>query len=134
MSIAEPHTYVDVEGAVREWARDLVSLVDRRVFFEPKNSVAYPQIVVFRIFGPDDAALIQFDCWGGTKEQALAVATQLMTEIDKLSRYIKLNVDKPSVLIHGATFTEIRWLPDEESNRARYTVEGVFTITEWPTP
>lgn len=122
--VAEARTWVDVEAAVREWARDVVSSVDRRVFFGFNNKVEMPQVVLFRIAGPDDRCLIQFDAWAQGKAQAATVAAELATAADELSRYVH-----DGVLLHGARVEGVRWQPDEESDTPRYIVEVTFTAT-----
>lgn len=122
--VAEARTYVDIESALREWARDAVTSVNRRVFFGPNNSAPFPQIVVFRIAGTDDRCLIQFDAWGESKAQAAAVAAELQTAADQLSRYAH-----NGVLLHGALVEGARWQPDEESDQPRYIVDMTVMAT-----
>lgn len=122
MTVAEAREYVDVEGAIREWARDAVVSVAGRVFFGAAKA-ALPQIVVQRIGGPDGDALVQFDVWGTDKEEIDLTAAELATAIDDLRRYIS---DDGTVLLHGAAVTGIRWLPDPESDRPRAIVDAVF--------
>lgn len=121
---AEAVTWVDVEGAVRAWARDVVASAERRVFFGANDKAGYPQIVLSRIGGPDDNCLIQFDVWGATKDVTAATAAELAEACDGLSRY-----DTGSALLHGAGKADIRWLPDPESDRPRHVVTVPFTAT-----
>src|SRR5690554_4645770 len=102
--VAEPRTYVDIESAVREWARDSVPGVERRVFFGANNHAAMPQIVLFRIAGPDDRCLIQFDVWAAGKAQAAQMAAELATAADAIGRYTH-----DGVLLHGAAVEGVRW-------------------------
>jgi hypothetical protein len=122
--VAEAAVWVDVEAAVRAWARDNVASVNRRVFFGANNRVAFPQIVLTRIGGPDDACLIQFDCWGATKEDSATVAADLATEADALARYTE-----DGTVLHGAAVEAIRWSPDPESDQPRHIVDVTFTAT-----
>jgi hypothetical protein len=125
--VAEARTWVDVEGALREWARDSVPAVSRRVFFGVNNSADMPQIALFRIAGPDDRALIQFDCWSSRaqgKGVAQAVSAELASAADLLTRYTHAGV-----LLHGALVTGVRWQPDEESDDPRYIVELLVTAS-----
>lgn len=127
--VAEAVTWVDVEAALREWARDFCTLVNRRVFFgsngDPKTEPAlFPQIVLFRIAGPDDRALIQFEAWAATKAQAAAVAAELATAADAMSRYVH-----NGTLLHGASVDGVRWLPDEASDVPRYIVDVTVFAT-----
>ena len=119
--VAEPRVFVDVEGAVRAWARE--ALDTDRVFFGPVSSQG-SQIVLFRIAGPDDRCLIQFDVWASTKAGAAELAAELATAADAMSRY-----EHEGVLLHGASVLSSRWQPDFESDTPRYIVEAVFTAT-----
>lgn len=121
--VAEARTWVDVESAVREWARDAVVGANRRVFFAPTASTE-PQIALFRVAGPDDRCLIQFDAWAPNKAQAASLAAELATAADALGRYTH-----GDVLLHGARVEGVRWQPDEESGAARYVVEATITAT-----
>lgn len=118
--VAEARTWVDIESALRSWARDAVPSVDRRVFFGVNDRAAMPQIVLFRIFGPDDRALIQFDAWGDTKSQAASVGAELCTALDALSHTVY-----GDVILHGSRVDAVRWQPDEESDQPRYTIDAV---------
>lgn len=120
--VAEARTWVDVESAVRQWARENVTSVGSRVFFGANNKAAMPQIVLFRIGGPDDQCLIQFDVWAGNKADAAEAAAELCTAADELSRYVAGNV-----LLKGAVVDGSRWQPDEESDIPRYIVEITFS-------
>jgi hypothetical protein len=125
--VAEPRAFVDVEGAVKAWAKENVSSVAGRVYSATNEKAAYPQIVLFRIAGPDDACLIQFDVWGEDKhdrESAVEAMTELATAVEQMSRY-----RHEGVLLHGARFEDARWTPDEESGQARYIVEVTVTAT-----
>lgn len=121
---AEPRTWVDVESAVRVWARSVLPVLEERVFFGFSNDASLPQVVLTRITGPDDRCLVQFDCWAATKAEATTLAADLATAIDALARY----VDDETVL-HGARIEGVRWQPDQESDTPRYVVEATFTAS-----
>jgi hypothetical protein len=125
--IAEPRTWVDVESAVREWVRDNVTAVNRRAFFGTNDKAGKPQIVLFRVAGPDDACLIQFDVRGSSKAETATAAAELATAADALARYAH-----EGVVLHGAVVDSVRWLPDEDlpvGDSARYIVDITFTAT-----
>lgn len=122
--VAEAHVWVDVEKAIREWARDWVPSLDGRVFFAANDNTKTPQCVVQRISGPDDACLVQFDVWAPKKADAAGVAMELATALDALARY-----EFEGILLHGANPLNVRWLPDPESNAPRYIVEAIFTAS-----
>lgn len=127
--IAEPRVMVDVEIAVREWARDVVTSVDRRVFLGINVNAQFPQLVLTRIGGPDDACLIQFDVWGakGQRPETAALAAELATAAEALARY-----RHEGVVLHDARFDSTQWLPDDTDATKpipRYIVEVTFMAT-----
>lgn len=122
--VAEPRTWVDVEALVRQYLRDAVPELGRRVFFGADARAELPQAVVFRIAGPDDSALVQVDVWAATKAEAAAVATVVAGALDRAARF----VHDGAVLV-GASVDNIRWMPDDDSNLPRYIVESTVFAT-----
>lgn len=118
--VAEPYVAVDVEKAVRAWARG----AGFTAFFGVNNNGAFPQIVIQRIAGPDDDCLIQFDVWGGTKAEAAQAAADLATALNGLSTF-----DHDGIRLHDAAWERTRWLPDPQSDTPRYIAEATFTAT-----
>lgn len=125
--VAEPRTHVDVEGAVRAWAREALTSLDGHVFFGVNDALAKAkatQVVLAKVAGDDMAALIQFDCWGATKAVAFAAAAELSSAAEQLGRYAGFD----GVLLIGANVeSDGRWLPDPESDLPRYVVDITFT-------
>ena len=119
--VAEAKLWGDVEATVRSWARSVMTEVNGRVFFGANNQAAMPQIVLFRVSGPDDQVLIQFDVWATTKAQAAQLAAALATAADGVHGY-----DSDGVVLKAATVEGSSWQPDEESNTARYIVQVTF--------
>jgi len=124
MLVAERHQAVDVEAAVRAWARDVL---DVKVFFGVNQEADFPQVIIRRVGGADDRALIQFDCWADTKADAAAAAAQLCTELTGVG-----TVDYEGVRLHDALWLGTRWLPDEASDTPRYIVEAQFAASQGP--
>jgi hypothetical protein len=118
--VAEQSRAVDVDLAVRAWLRDVLNVP---VFFGVNNDGTFPQIVVMRIAGPDDAVRYQFDVWGGTKDQAAAAAADLASELSRCRH------DTADVRLHGASWATTRWFPDPDTDRPRYVVEAVIAAT-----
>lgn len=117
-------TFVDVEAVVREWARDNVTSVDRRVFFIASGDAPLPQIVVTREGGPDDAVKIVFTILGDNKKGTAAVAVELATAIDALDRY-----ENDGVLLCSGLVDSIGWAPNETAAKLpapRYEVKATF--------
>lgn len=120
--VAESRTWVDIEKALREWLKDALTGMGRRVFFASPSNAVMPQVVLFRIAGPDDECLMQFDVWGSSKVQAAQAAAQLATTLDGLTRF-----EFEGVLLMGADVQSISWTPDEESTTPRYIVQALIT-------
>lgn len=118
--VAEVYVAVDVEKAVRAWAR----AQGFTAFFGVNNNGTFPQLVIQRVAGPDSDVLVQFDVWGGTKAEAAATAASLRTALTGLSSY-----DFDGIRLHGASDPSARWLPDPDSDRPRYIVEASFYST-----
>jgi hypothetical protein len=118
--VAEAYVAVDVEKAVRAWARSL----GFTAFFGTNNSGSFPQVVIQRVAGPDEDCLMQFDVWGGTKAEAATVAADLRSALSGLSSY-----DFDGIRLHAASDASARWLPDPESDRPRYIVEATVTAS-----
>jgi len=122
--VAEPRTWVDIETALRSWARAALPVLEGRVFFGAPADSALPLVTLHRIAGTDDRCLVQFDCWAALKAEAAITATAVATALDALT-----HAEHDGVLLHGATVEQIRWLPDEESNTPRYVVEATVVAT-----
>lgn len=119
--VAEARTWVDVEGAVRAWVREVLPGIEGRAFFAFNNSAVMPQVVLFRVAGPDDACLVQFDVWASVKATAAEIAADLASAADALSHYAASGVQ-----LKGARVEGLRWQPDPESVTPRYIVETTF--------
>lgn len=116
--VAETHTAVDVEKAVRQWARDggfiaWFGATGRR-----------PEVVLQRVGGTDEQALLQFDCWADTKAAAATLAADLVTALTGLASY-----DHDGIRLHGASGPTSRWLPDPVADTPRYIVEATIFAT-----
>jgi hypothetical protein len=122
--VAEAVTWVDVRGPIRAWARDNVESADRRVFLARSDQAPLPQIVLFRIGGPDSSVLIQFDCLARSEAEAEAVAADLCTQIDSLARY-----EHDGVLLTGAAVESSRGVPDPDTNDPRFIVDATFVVS-----
>lgn len=116
--MVEPRTAVDVEKAVRQWARD----AGFTAFFGPTGNL--PEVVIQRVGGTDQQARLQFDCWGTYKADAATLAADLATELTAVASY-----DHDGIRLHGAEWLSTRWLPDPESDTPRYVVEATFFAT-----
>lgn len=119
--VAEPHVWVDIEKAVREWLKGALVGMGRRVFFAPSGAV-FPQVSLTRISGPDFECLMQFDVWGSSKVQAAEAGAQVAATLDALGRF-----EFEGILLLGASVESISWTPDEESTTPRYIVQAIIS-------
>lgn len=126
----------DVEAMVSSALRadaSIIALVDDRVYGElPKDAAdrGGPLVRLGRIGGGPtgqpihlDAALIQFDVWGGTKAQARTIAATIAAVVDGLAGYTAADGH-----IAGTSPGPIRYVPDETfvPQRPRYVVEATI--------
>jgi hypothetical protein len=141
MSLA---TFGDIEGLVKTWLgfTAVAALVRRtdgglNIFEAMPLSAPLPSVVLSRISGsadprsdvPVDTARIQFDCWAATRTEAKKIAAALAAEAVNLSEHggFKLGADRLFV----AEIVGWVWLPDRQSDTARYVVDATFTaLTE----
>jgi hypothetical protein len=123
--VAEPRPLVELDEAVREWARDLVPSLGRRVFFDYRDNAHHPQASAHYITGPQESALYQFNVWGRTWLEANTAASDLEQVADNSARH---EVD--GVIVHGTVLVDRRrYEPDEESRQPRFIVEVRFVAT-----
>jgi hypothetical protein len=119
--VAEAYVAVDVEKAVRTWLRSH----GFTAFFGTNNNGSFPQVVLWKIRGNSDGSFLQFDVWGGTKEQAAQTANNLALTLSGMSTVV---VD--GIRLHGAVVTnDGQWLPDPQTDRPRYVVEATVVAT-----
>ena len=115
--------YPDVEGAVREWLREAVPAVGRRVFFGHPDGSSLPYLTVSRIGGAPrgavDEARLSVHSWGSTKNSAADVARRVAAAVEGLS----MTVIAPGVLAHGGTVDSFLWLPAGSAGDPRYVVD-----------
>jgi hypothetical protein len=129
--------YPDVEGAVRDWLRDqaaVAALVDDRVFMGVPKATQFPLIVVHLVGGgpvtgdvPMSSELIQMDCWGPGRNKAVAVAVKnaVVGAIESLESGTPMN--EAAVGLWARTTSNV-WLPDFETDQARYVVTAEFAV------
>lgn len=126
----------DVERIVSTALRadpDLDALLAGRIYGElPKTSRTFPLCRLGRIGGGPagtplylDAAVLQFDVWGGTKYETRTIAATIVAVLDTLAGYTA----------HGGYITGVdpgatRYIPDETYTpaRPRYVVESTVYI------
>lgn len=133
-------TFVDVEGAYRDWLRaqpEMVTLVGQRVFLGlPEramgNEASFPCVTVFKISSVSqssgevilDSARLQFDCWGPLKKRSAATAVMLAVKnlLNSVTRGTVLRSGIRAAETYGITDL---WFPDPRTDRPRYIVDAV---------
>lgn len=92
-----------------------------------------PAVIAFQVSGgpesskdiPEQRTLIQFDCWGKTRQQAGDIARLLMSELEWLGRTGGKIIG--GVYLGTATVNNMRWLPEPDSDTPRYIVDALIT-------
>lgn len=129
--------FVSTERAMRDWLQtrtELLSLLSndkRRIDVERPKFNPASSIVVFRIGGqplrnvPMDRALLQFDCWAGTRGAALRLQEALCGVLYSMA----LEPLTEGVLGHDAEITSIFYAPGESAGAERYVVTALVSAT-----
>lgn len=118
----------DTEGAIRDYLRgvpEVAADVGTRVFFGVAEGT-FPQVVVSRVGAtsdlsdaPIDQALIQLDVWGPDRDKATATRVK-----NRVKGAITALNHRPVVVggvqLAGATVDSDAWLPDPNTQQARY--------------
>jgi len=122
--VAEPIKYTDVDSALREYARDNVPSVNRKVFFGIANGVSFPQIILWRIGGPDLRCTYQVDVWAPSKAQAASIAAEFATAVDAIC-----GEHVGDTILHGVRVADLRFSPDPDSDETRYILTLVVSAS-----
>lgn len=128
----------DSEAAVRNYLRQdagVTALVGNRVFFGTDNA-AYPWVAVQRVGGGVavndlanvDGPMIQLDCYGGPRNKAAAwgAAAAVIAALRKIETQPWRDA-ATSLTLYGSTVDWV-WLPDPESEVARYVITCVLSV------
>jgi hypothetical protein len=92
-----------------------------------------PAVIAFQISGgpaarkdlPEQQTLIQFDCWGKTRQQAGDIARLLMSELEWCARSGGRIIG--GVYLGTCAVQNMRWLPEPDSDTPRYVVDALIT-------
>lgn len=130
----------DIEALVSQFLRDqaeIVTLVDDRVYTEIPNTPTWPLLRLQRVAGGPvlsrplwvDAAVVQFDAYGGSKAQAhTLIQTARAVVGERLEGTHVLGV------VSGVTFGSLSWLPDSSYSPARNRYVADMTVVVHPVP
>lgn len=133
--------YGPVDQAVRQWllSTPVAPLVQRgdggySLYLSMPSAAPVPALTVRLVGGgprdgkdlPEGRYRLSFDCWGTTRDQAGQVALTLISQLLALG----CDYDGPTLAgttLGAASVLGFRWLPDPESDEARYVVDALIT-------
>jgi hypothetical protein len=118
-----------LERLIVEYLRgvaEVQALVSQRVSLSLPSSPTYPLVSILLVSGEErvqrhlDAATIQVDVWGGTREQADVLARTVRAALLEMPR-----AHDTATVTAVLTLVAPRWLPDELAvpPRPRYTAD-----------
>lgn len=92
-----------------------------------------PALIAFQVAGgpvgdkdlPEQQTSIQFDCWGKTRVQSGDIARTVMAELEWLGRTGGKVIG--GVYLGTASVSNMRWLPEPDSDTPRYVVDALIT-------
>jgi len=128
----------DAEGALRNYLRadaGVAALVGNRVFFGSDNA-AYPWVAVQQVGGGVSSVeqanlttpLLQIDVYGGPRNKAAAwgATAAVIGALRKLES-APWKDNATNLTLYGST-VDWAWLPDPDSEVARYTITANLTV------
>jgi hypothetical protein len=133
-------TYADTEATIKTFllSTGVAPLVRRpdggySIYNAMPPAAPNPAVVAFQVSGapkapkdfPEQEALIQFDCWGKSRQQAGDIARMLMSELEWLGRTGGEVIN--GVYLGVATVHNMRWMPEPDSDTPRYIVDALIT-------
>jgi hypothetical protein len=133
---------VDVEGVLKPWLRQqpiLNDVIEQRVYIGAPAKLPVDgdgkllrHLTIHLVNNPQLAgavpgtnALVQFDCYGRTKDEAAQVCVAVMTLAQNMRGRV---VIADGVVCGGGTIRRCQFMPDSASNRARYSLDIEFPI------
>lgn len=133
--------YGDAEAIVKAWllTTSVAALVTRpdagkSIYLAMPLSAPLPCVVLTRMGGgprygkdmPEDAARMSFSCWGRSRTQAGDIARAVVSECESLSHTGGFTLG--TSWMPAADVSRLFWLPDPESDTARYIVDAMVTV------
>lgn len=127
----------DVEQIVSAFLRaqpEVVALVADRVFTDLPADKTYPLVRVVRVAGAPsprwpawrDEADLQFDCWGGTKRQALVLARTVEAA---LVQRAPNHVHAGGGVVVDARTSSLAWAPDPDAAATSGSARPRYVLT-----
>lgn len=123
----------DVEGPIRAWIRSLnLNDVGSRVFLGLPERCTFPALEMTLIDGgiqpgevPLADVLMSFNVWGGTRQQAAAIAWALASAVESLTA--GTTFDSTLAGMGGQVVTGPLFRPDPD-NKPRYLLDVALTV------
>jgi hypothetical protein len=130
----------DDEALVKAWAlqTSVAALLTRAdggvsIYNAMPKAAPVPSLICWRTGGgprarkdlPEHRARMQMHCWGTSRAQASLIARTLVSELDSLARLG--GFDHGDARLAAAEVINLIWLPDPESDTARYIVDALVT-------
>lgn len=131
--------YTDVETLTKAWlaSTSVGTLVRRQdggtnIFLAMPASSPLPAVIVSRVGGgpssselPTDVSRLSFACWASSRHEVSDIAYAVMGELDSLSRLGGYTLGNATLA--AAEVLSLLWLPDPESDTARYVLDALIT-------
>lgn len=132
--------YADTEAVIKTWLHttSVAPLLLRddggySIYNAMPARSPVPALIAWQVTGgplthkhlPEQQVRMQFDCWGLSRLQSGDIARTLIAELEWLAQG---GGDIISGVYLGAAATQaMRWLPDPDSDTARYIVDALIT-------
>lgn len=131
--------YADVESFVKGWllTTSVAALVTRAdngvsVYMAMPTGAPVPAVILTRVGGgptarkdlPEETARMTFTCWGRTRAQAGTIARAVTVECESVARMPGYTAG--GTTLAAAHVSRVFWLPDPDSDTARYIVDATF--------
>ena len=131
--------FADVEALTKAWALSstVAPLLTRTdggvsIYLSMPASAPIPALTMTRVGGaprrrqdlPVDYARMRFSCWGRSRQQAGDIARALVAELESLGHTD--GFDNGDARLTAAEVINLFWLPDPESDTARYVVDALI--------
>lgn len=131
-------SFTDTETLVKTWlsTTDVKPLVTRAdngvsIYMAMPPAAPIPAVILTRVGGgprsrkelPEDYARLSFSCWGRSRAEAGTIARTLVAELESLAR--TGGFDSGDSRLAAAEVLRVFWLPDPDSDTARYIVDAM---------
>lgn len=132
--------YADTETLIKTWllGTTVAPMVKRAdggysIYNGMPPASPNPAVIAWQVDGgpaarkdiPEQETRIQFDCWGKSRAEAGLIARTLMAELENVARTGGRIIG--GVYFGTASVSNMRWLPEPDSDTPRYIVDALIT-------